>query len=163
MVVADAGPLIAFVRVGKLDLLRDVFGEIVIPPAVSEELRRGGRRRSGTDEIAKSDWIRRQPLQATTNLAGLSPSLHAGEREAIALARQLDQPLLIDEHRGRRAAQALGVSVIGSLGTLAEAKERGLIDRVRPILSELISSGYWMEPDLVREFLSGVGEDGDEG
>lgn len=161
MIVADAGRLIAFARIGRLVLLRDVFAEIAIPSAVLEELRRGGRRRPGADEIAKSKWIRQRSLEKPENRTGVSSSLHAGEREAIALARQLDRLLLIDEHRGRRTAQTLGVSIIGSLGTLAEAKRRGLIDRARPILSELISSGYWIEPDLVDAFLSAVGEGGD--
>jgi len=63
-----------------------------------------------------------------------------------------------DEQRGRRAAQAHDVDVIGTLAVIAEAKRRNLIDRARPLLALMITSGYWMEVDLVMAFLTDVGE-----
>jgi predicted nucleic acid-binding protein len=38
MIVADSGPIIVFARIGRLDLLRQVVGELIIPDAVYEEL-----------------------------------------------------------------------------------------------------------------------------
>jgi predicted nucleic acid-binding protein len=86
--------------------------------------------------------------------------LHAGEREAILLAAELNAPLLIDEHRGRDIAVARELNVIGSLRILGEAKERGLIPAVRPLVAELLDLAYWLdEATIVRPFLREMGED----
>lgn len=161
MIVADAGPLIAFSRIGRLDLLREVLGEIIIPGAVYEETATKGRGRAGTNEITRSAWIHRQTVEDPTTVLAVLSTLHRGELEAIALARHIGAQLLIDERRGREAAQAHGVEVIGSLAVLAEAKRRGLVARVRPLLGALMTSGYWMDADLVRAFLAEVGESED--
>jgi hypothetical protein len=158
MFVADAGPIIAFARIGQLDLLQQVAGEIAVPDAVYEELVVKGRGRAGAKEIEESPWIRRHALENPAVVADRPASLHLGEWEAIALAQHLGAQLLIDEQRGREVAQAHGVEVLGSLAVLAEAKRRGIIDFARPLLSAMITSGYWMDADLVMAFLAEVGE-----
>ncbi len=84
--------------------------------------------------------------------------MHLGERHAIALAEELGASLLIDEQRGRRIALERGVDVIGSLWVIAEAKQRGFLNRVRPVLAAMLEAGYWLEPDLLGAFLMSVGE-----
>jgi predicted nucleic acid-binding protein len=84
--------------------------------------------------------------------------LHAGELEAITLARHLGAQLLIDEHLGREAAREQGVDVVGSLTVLAEAKRLGLLDEAGPVLTEMMHSGYWIDDDLASAFLAEVGE-----
>jgi predicted nucleic acid-binding protein len=158
LIVADAGPLIAFARIGRLDLLQDVLRNVIIPDAVYTELVTRGRGRPGSQEIAQSSWIIRQASSDPPLAAGMLSKLHQGEREAIALARNLNCQLLIDEHLGRRAAQDEGVDVIGSLSVLAEAKRLGLVELVRPDLEAIIREGYWIQPDLVVTFLASVGE-----
>src|SRR6266850_6079299 len=60
MMVADTGPMIAFARIGHLDLLHQVVGELVIPEAVYEELTGQGQERPGAAEVARGDWIQRR-------------------------------------------------------------------------------------------------------
>ena len=132
--VADTGPIIAFARMGRLDLLRQVVGELLIPNGVYEELVVKGKGRPGATEVEHGGWIHRKAIADQAALVQLPPDLHSGEREAIILAQELKAQLLIDEDRGRRISSARGVEPVGSLWILAEAKRLGLIDRAKPIL-----------------------------
>ena len=88
----------------------------------------------------------------------LSRKLDLGEREALALAKEMGAALLIDEREARREALRLGIDHFGSLRILKEAKDRGIIPEVRPILDKLISSGTYLSDTLYQEFLREMGE-----
>jgi predicted nucleic acid-binding protein len=79
-------------------------------------------------------------------------------REAIALAKERGTALLVDEREARRAARPLGIPVVGSLRVLKEAKDRGLIEQIKPILDELIAAGIYISDTLYHAFLHDVGE-----
>ncbi len=158
MIVADTGPLIAFARIDRFELLRHVVHMLIIPDAVYDELVGSGRTRPGAGEVAAGVWIQQRAVENRDTLAELPTYLHLGERHAIALAEELGASLLIDEQRGRRIALERGVDVIGSLWVIAEAKQRGSLDRVRPVLAAMPEAGYWLEPDLLGAFLTSVGE-----
>ena len=153
MMVSDSGPIIAFSRIGRLDILRRLFGQVIVPNAVHNELVVRGRGRPGSDEVTRSTWIQRRATGSLDELEGLS-RLHEGEREAIALAHELEVPLLIDERRGRQAALDMGVVVIGSLSILAGARREGIIKDVAPLVEAMLESGYWINPKVVDAFLA---------
>jgi predicted nucleic acid-binding protein len=158
MMVADTGPIIAFARIGRLDLLHNVVGELVIPGAVYEELTGQGQERPGAAEAAPGEWIQRRIVGDHAAVAHLAHVLHAGEREAIVLAEELHAQLLIDEQRGRNMATARGVTGRGSLRILIEAKQRGLIDRAQPLLEAMLAAGYWIDEELLPPFFQEIGE-----
>lgn len=158
MIVADAGPLIAFARIGRLDLLRLVVREVVIPQAVYEELVLKGKGKPGAAELEAADWIQPKALAHRASPTLPPTSLHPGEADAILLAEQLNAPLLIDERRGRKGALDRGVDVLGSLAILAQAKRQGLIDRAKPLLGAMLAAGYWIDEELIPAFLAEVGE-----
>lgn len=158
MIIADTGPLIAFARIARVDLLRHVVGQISIPEAVYRELVVKGKGKPGAAEFENVAWIQRRGLRDPTALALLPTFLHPGETEAILLAEELRVPLLIDEHRGRKVALDRGIDVLGSLAILVQAKRRGFIDRAKPLLDALLSAAYWIDDELVPGFLSEVGE-----
>jgi len=130
MMVVDTGPVIAFARLGRLDLLRQVVEAFVIPDAVYEELVGRGKDRPGATEVEHGGWIHLMTVTDREAVAQLPRVLHAGEREAIVLAQEINAQLLIDEQRGRAIAIARGLVVVGILRILAEAKQRGLIPAV---------------------------------
>ena len=158
MMVADAGPIIAFARIDRLDLLHHVASELWIPEAVYEEVTTKGRGRAGAIEVEQLPWINKQAVIDPASLAKLPPTLHSGEREAIVLAQELGTQLLIDERRGRAVARAQGIEVLGSLRILADAKQSGLIVEVKPLLEALFAAEYRMDEDLIRLFLKEIGE-----
>jgi uncharacterized protein len=159
MIVADSGPVIAFARLGWLDLLHQVVGTLVIPHAVYEELVGRGTTRPGAAEVRQGGWIHRRTVTDRDAVAQLPRVLHAGEREAIVLAHELHAQLFIDEQRGREIATAQGLEVVGILRILVDAKQRGLIPAVRPLVEALRTIGYWMDEErVIRPFLEEMGE-----
>ena len=158
-IVADAGPLIALARTGYLSLLRDTLGTVEIPPAVQDELRLDSNMPGAAilrGAVRKDRWIRRRALRGSSGSLGLA--LGAGETEAILLADQRKGVLLIDERRGRRAATAKGIALIGTARVLLEAKQRGLINAVAPVLRALTESGYRITGELREQILRIAGE-----
>jgi predicted nucleic acid-binding protein len=158
MIVADTGPIIAFARIRRLDLLQQVVGELFIPEAVYEDLVIKGKGRPGSAEVERSTWIHRKVVTDRAVLALLPSYLHLGEQEAIVLAQELGAQLLIDERRGRKNAAEQGLEVFGSLRILAEAKRLGLTDRVKPIIEAMLGGGYWIDEELILPFLQEIGE-----
>jgi predicted nucleic acid-binding protein len=142
-----------------LALLRQVVEELVVPDAVYGDLVVKGRGKPGADEVAESTWIRRESVWNRDAVAHFPPVLGQGEREAIVLAEEHDATLLTDDRRAREVAEERGIAVVGVLWVLGEAKRRGFVSEVRPIIDELLAIGYRLHPErVIRPFLEGMGE-----
>lgn len=154
IVVSDTSPILNLSVVGQLDLLRQLYREVVIPPAVEAELRRNG---VGHGELA---WLAIKEPAGTGLVEQLSARLHAGEAEAIILAVELRADrILIDERRARRVAGEFHLQPVGLLGVLAEAKQRGYLRECRPVLDGMMQvAGFWIGDRLYARFLEEVGE-----
>ena len=158
-IVSNSGPILSFARARRFDLLRDVFGTLTVPDAVYEDIVIRGAGKLGAEEVQHAAWITRERVRDRTFVDELPQKLHLGEREALALAKERDAVLLIDEREARRTAQHYGIAHVGSLRVLEEAKERGLIPAVKPILDELIAAGTFISEQLYRTFLHSMGEE----
>lgn len=156
--IADTGPLLSFARAGRLDLLRQVLSEVIIPAAVYEEIVVQGAGKPGAHDVQHASWIIRERVQDRSLIDALPGKLHQGEREALALAKERRGVLLADEYAVRQEARRLGIDHMGSLRLLQEAKARGLISAVKPILEELIAAGMYINEPLYEAFLNDVGE-----
>lgn len=153
--VSDAGPIISFVRAGELDLLRQVVGELWVPPAVFEEVTVAGK--PGRDTILGADWIRSIAIASARLAAELPHRLGRGEREAIVLAGELGALLLIDD-AARQEAMRQGISALGSLAILREAKLQAIVEDVRSHLDGLRRAGFRISGILYDRFLREMGE-----
>ena len=156
IVVADAGPLIHLAAIGHLELVRRLSSTVLVPQAVYDEVVVVGAGLPGATELAAAAWITVvSPVGLDVVAALLASGLHRGEAEAIALAieRRADR-LLIDERQGRLTAEGMGVRVIGSIGILIAAKERGEVEAVRPFLVALRGSGLWISDALIARVLA---------
>ncbi|PSN10634.1 DUF3368 domain-containing protein [filamentous cyanobacterium CCT1] len=151
IVVSNAGPIIALARIEHLSLLQDLYGEVVIPAAVQQEVTGLPADLPGAREVRAASWIKVIGVSDSIAVSFLRERLDAGESEAIVLVleRQADL-LLIDEARGRRIAQAREIPHIGTLGLLVLAKRRGLIEKVTPLLSQLLTVGFRMDSSLMQ-------------
>lgn len=155
IVVSDASPIIGLSAVGALDLLRQLYGQIIVPEVVLREVERGGLERPGGSELRSADWIVVRSAGRSSLTAALTGELDLGEAEALALAIEISADLvLIDERRARLVAQRLGLPVVGVLGVLVEAKAKGLLPVVAPLLDALESTaGFRLSPALHRHVL----------
>ncbi len=128
--VANATPLIALALLERLDLLRAIFSEIVVPEAVYNEIVAHGLHRPGAISIAQARWLQVLSPTATTTIEPLLLGLDVGEMQVLFLARELRPDwVLIDERQARRTARAMGLPVKGTLGILLAAVELGLISK----------------------------------
>jgi uncharacterized protein len=141
IVVSDSSPLIALASVGHLEVLRALYGRVMIPEAVRDEVS-GDLDRRGAREVLAAGWIETRSASDTIDLYLARTLVDAGEAEAIGLAIELDAELLIvDERRARDLAETMGLRITGVVGVLLEAKNRGLIAAIKPILDALSASG----------------------
>ena len=138
MIVSDTSSLINLARIGELNLLNKLYGEIIVPEAVWKEVVVDGVGRPGAEDIQKADWIKRAPVKNRNLVRALMLDLDAGEAQAIALSLELEAELLLmDERLGRESAHYFGLRYIGLIGVLIEAKHRGLILDVKSSLDTL--------------------------
>jgi predicted nucleic acid-binding protein len=132
VVVADTGPLNYLVQIDAIDVLPKVFGKIVIPAAVHDELAHPGAPAMVRAWVASSPvWLEVGPTPAAVRYMTAPRTLEDGERAAIALAREIGADLiLMDDRDGVAFARSQGLAVTGTLGVLDLAARRGLIDLV---------------------------------
>lgn len=159
-VVSNASPLINLARIGKLTLLRDLYGELIVPEAVWQEVVVEGAGQPGADEVESATWIKTQAATNRQLVNALQQDLDAGEAEAIALTLEMGAELLLmDEHLGRETARHLGLRYVGLVGALVEAKHRGLIRAVKMHLDALRDiAGFRVVDALYARVLQDEGE-----
>lgn len=159
LVVSDTSPLRALHFLKLKWLLRAMFDDVVIPPAVARELERPS---SNLPAIALKQFADVRVVVPLHRAAvdALPSELDPGEREAIALARELDaDAILIDERIGRAIATADGLTVVGVIGILQKAKTLGLIPAIRPLLDSLRSElNFYVSQSLYERTCRDAGE-----
>lgn len=128
IVVADASPLNYLIQIQCERLLHSLYGHVLVPAAVMDELRHPAAPKAVSAWVKSiPDWIEVRAVRARQDLA--LESLDAGEREAIQLAEdQRVDLLLIDEKRGREMAKRRGIGTMGTLGILLAAGREKLVD-----------------------------------
>jgi predicted nucleic acid-binding protein len=158
IVVSDTSPVLNLARIGRLELLHTLFGEVLIPAAVYSELQ--AIRPPDHVNMNRLPWIVVASAVDRRQVEELSGDLDVGEAEAIVLALERHADLLlVDERRGRRKAAASGLTVTGLLGVVAQAKRMGAISAAKPVLDDLISTAhFWIGAALYAEVLAQLDE-----
>lgn len=159
IVVSDTSPIRALAAIGALGWLHSLFGEVLVPPAVADELLHAPGELISVDV---SDWswmVIRTPANLE-RVHQLRDKLDAGESQAIALAEECQADwLLIDESAGRAVAGDSGLSVMGTLGVILKAHAQNLCGDVRPLLDRLQNEArFFISPKLREHILQQVGE-----
>lgn len=152
IVVSDTSPITALLSIQKIDLLRHLYGEVKIPPAVAQELL------AYHDTLP--DFIQAVPVNDSPLLEQLKRQLDRGEAEAIVLAKELHADiLLIDESLGRAAARHEHLPVIGLMGVLLIAKKKGLVDSMHDLIERLeTDAGFYLSRQVKEKVLAVAGE-----
>lgn len=143
LVVSDASPLNILVRLGQADVLPALFEAVAIPPSVAEEMSR-----SATPQVVR-DWLSKPPPWLTVRPpASPEPATtlrHRGERDAIRLAQELGaDAILLDESKPRAEAAKLGLRVVGTIGILELAANRGLIHDLAAVHDQLRHTNFFI-------------------
>jgi uncharacterized protein len=152
MDVSDTTPITTLLKARQIDLLQKLFGSIMIPEAVFEELR--------AFHAAVPDFIRVEPIVGRDRRLPGTENLGRGEAEAVRLAKVLGAEILLtDDRKARAAAASLGIKCAGLLGLLIQAKKTNLIRSVRSMIEVLEDEGgLYLSADVRAEALKIAGE-----
>jgi len=157
IIVSNATPVIAFSRINRLELFRQITGTITIPQEVEKELYE--HERKDVPALDRNNWIKVRKVKSLASVELLLSSLDKGEAEVIVLSQELGAGLvIIDELTARKVAIMMGLPIIGVVGLLIQAKRSGLIKEVKPLLDEMIRQGIRYKENFYREVLKSVGE-----
>ena len=153
IVVSDTSPITSLVAIGQVELLHDLFGNVIVPHAVDAELRRC--------HATLPSFIKTVGVRDLARAAVLELELDRGEAEAIVLAmEQGADVLLMDENIGRAVAARQHVRVIGLLGVLLLAKTRGLLSSVTEVVGALeLQAGFYLSDQVRRMVIRQAGEE----
>ena len=162
IVVSDTTPLISLMKIGRLSLVRDLFGEILIPSAVFNELVTDPRFPDEGKQITDAKYIIRVDIQDTSyvDLLRRASGLDAGESEAIWLCEtKKAELLLMDEIKGRQVARQMGLTVMGTIGMLMAAYESNLLTKaeIRECITGLRQNGRHISETLYQQLLNRLG------
>ncbi|WP_020539041.1 DUF3368 domain-containing protein [Lewinella cohaerens] len=148
LVISDASCLIALEDIGELRILRGLFSQIVVTDIVREEI-----------QAELPSWIKVSKDYEARELEILKLELDMGEASAIALAlKNPGSRIILDERKGRKVAKRLGLKVIGTLGLIVRAKQKGIIPSGKEVLSKLENHGFWLSERMKKNLLEKLGE-----
>ena len=154
IVVSNTTPILSLYKIGQLHLFRALFGQVFVPMAVYNEITVLGKGKQGHDALDAVDYICMREIQNVLAANLLRSQLDSGESESIVLTRELGADvLMLDEKKARKIAQASAQPVIGTIGVLQAAKDRGLISDMKTYLDGLITNGIWIDRRLYQAVL----------
>ena len=158
LIVSNTTPIINLAEIGRLDVLQGLFGKVVVPPAVVNELL--AKRALFPNAADAATCFEVVHPEARLLARGFRSVAHAGEGECLALAMEHPGSLLIlDDLQARALASANGIPFTGTLGCLVEAKARGIVDAVAPLIGKLrLSARFWISLELETQVLNDAGE-----
>jgi len=148
IIVSDTSCLILLQKIHQLNLLKELFGKVIITKEVEEEF-----------DGNLPDFFEIQDARDPNYLKILQTFLDKGEASVIALALEFDDCLLIiDEIKGRKEAKSLGIKITGTLGLLLLAKEKKLIENLEPLIRQIKDTNFRISKSLIDKVLVMAGE-----
>jgi len=162
-VVSNSSPLIYLAKIGRLNLIKNVYGKIWIPEAVFHETVTQGKILKITDasiiEKAVGKWILKEKISSETDskyaFLNENNKIGLGEKQALKLCKQLNADIIVDDKEARRVSRILRVKPIGTCGILVQAHRKGLIstNEAEQILDNLIKTNFRIDPTVYRSII----------
>jgi predicted nucleic acid-binding protein len=147
IIISDTSCLIALSNIGMLHIIKDLYDEIIITSEVKVEF----------GEILP-DWIIVMQVKDTVKQADIEKRLDKGEASSIALALEIPNSILIiDEIKGRNIAKSLNIEIIGTVGILLLASNKGLINDVISVILKLVNKGFRLSDKLLDKIIEKYG------
>lgn len=156
IVVSNSTPLINFATIDRMDILHALYGNMLIPEAVWDEIVVKGLNHAASPRVKKLEWIQRRQVKPDNFLKMLKAKLDDGEAEAIALSKEIKADLvLLDEKSARDVARTLNLEFMGTIGCLLLAKRLGIISNFRHILDQIrTEANFWIDKTLYEKMVS---------
>jgi predicted nucleic acid-binding protein len=154
IIISDTSPLCYLILINCIDTLPKLYGQVIIPEIVYQELMA-----EGSPEIVKN-WCKNIPewliIKTINNISDLElDKLDPGERAAIILAQQIKADLIIlDEKFARKIAKQRGLNIIGLLGILYDACSLNFIEQTK--FKELQETNFFVSPKLIQNILDKI-------
>ena len=147
-IISDTSCLILLDKIGELEILNKLFGTVITTPEVANEFGQ-----------PLPSWVEIQQPSDKNYQSIIEASVDKGEASAIALAIELNDCLLIiDDLKGRKFANQIGLTIIGTIGVIVDAKLAGIINSVKPILTKIKSTNFRITEQLEVIILKRSGE-----
>ena len=158
IIVSDTTPLMTLLKCDHLDLLKKMYGSVLIPSAVYNELTDNPHYEQEAKIIKDYDFLEVKEITNKERIRTLqnSTGLDLGETEALVLAEITNADLLLmDEVMGRMIAKEMGFTIAGAIGILIAAKTEGFLsaDEIKITVSKLRSSGQHIGESLLKKLL----------
>lgn len=168
MPISNATPLIYLARLGKLNLLKDLFGQIQVPPEVKTETVDRGKAKAYSDayiieQAINEGWLIEDQLTAenvekSEALAQMT-GIDTGEAQAMILARQRNEKtVLIDQSNARKVARQMGLNPRGTMFVILSAAKRKLVtkEEAKKMLETLIEENFYISAKIYSETLKTI-------
>lgn len=151
MIISDSTTLIILFDLNREELLSNVFKKVFIPKSVYDEV-------SFKNSFEMPSFMEIVNVVESDLLHSLKDILDIGESEAIALAKEKNLPLIIDEKKGRKIANNLDITIIGLLGILYLNVKKNFITKSEAIdfLQISINQGYRISNKLIKDFKDSI-------
>jgi predicted nucleic acid-binding protein len=144
LIISDTACLILFDKIGKLNVLKDLFQTVTITSKIAEEFKK-----------ETPNWIIIQDPKNTSNFNAFSEILDPGEASAIALSKEIDDCLLIlDDLKARQLADELNLKYTGSIGILILAKRKGLIADIDVVITKIQATNFRISNVIINKLKS---------
>lgn len=151
-VIVNATPIIALTRINQLELLHQLFEEVIIPYAVYEEVVIKGAKKTGVIDLQNADWIKIEKSTSKMTIEPLLLGLDQGELEVIQLGLLINPDfVIIDEKLGRRIAKIMGLPVKGTLGILLASFYAGYLSKQETLdlVQQLVNHGIHLSTYII--------------
>jgi len=150
VVIADAGPLMAFAKIKKLDLLQQLFSEVLLTESVKKEVLTS----QSNDALLIKEAINNGCLKCVADPkleTIVSRSLGGGEKTVIELALQSEESalLIMDDLLARKTALRHKLNVVGTAMLIYGAENKQLISNADELIDELRLKKYRISKQVI--------------
>lgn len=147
-IISDTSCLIILSKIGELELLYKLYGQIITTLDIAEEF----------GEILPN-WVTIEKVSDKYRQRILEMQIDKGESSAIALALEVPNcTLILDDFKARKIAQNLGLSFTGTIGIIIKAKLNGTIPSIKPYLEKIKETNFRISAEIELQALKEAGE-----
>ena len=151
IVISVTSSLILFHKIGELELLRKLYNRVIITPEIQTEF-----------QEQLPNWIKIESVQDKKYQEFLETQVDWGEASAIALAKEIENALLLlDDLKARKLAGKLNLKFTGTLGVINKARQLGIVHKIKPLIDKLLLTNFRISENIVNELLRLNSELGD--